>query len=499
MAMSDNTNLVWKMFKDLGYSDIATSALVGNMVQESTTPNEMIDPLAENEEENAHGILQWRNTSGKNKNTGVSWDSPRIQWLQKFADENFMDVNDLRTQVLFADWELKNKFKGAYNNLKKSKNIEDATTIVDRDYVYSLGTTRGKRIRNAIDIFNQFQGLGSNEVSFPLEPIEANASNLNSDNESSNMDNNSSNLGFGNSSSTGTKETFIEKLKNPDNLGRLARGIALATNSARIDPDPDMARNFSAIEERELMSEKRNRTAQVLAQMGHGDIAKMVAEGTLNAGEALRIVKQPNNLRAFQEAKEQGLIPENMTYSAFVQKQAGVPTMVDQVGMEAWKVYSEATGEVDTKKGQIDLLMSLASDGIFSGALAEPQLYANKLMQTFGLTSSETNNLIGNTEAFQAFSSKMILDMMGGSLGAGFSEGDRQFVVTMSPNLGMTKEGILKVGEYMDAMLKRRIYVQNKLLEFLGSEDKNYSDWQTWAYEFAENNPIFPRAIDIES
>ena len=161
MAMSENVNLAWKLFDDLGYNDVAKSALLGNAMQESYAD---LRPTAFNKNENAFGIFQWRDTSGTN-DSGVSWNSPRIQWLNKFAEINNLDPNDIKTQVLYTDWELRSKFRDTYDKLQSDnlKDISGATKLIDSSYVYSAGGTIDERIKNANQVFKNLSGVNTNQ------------------------------------------------------------------------------------------------------------------------------------------------------------------------------------------------------------------------------------------------------------------------------------------------------------------------------------------------
>ena len=134
----------------------------------------------------------------------------------------------------------------------------------------------------------------------------------------------------------------------------------------------------------------------------------------------------------------------------------------------------------------------MAENGIFSGALANSQLFANQLAQKFGLTSEYTNTLISNTEAFKAFSNRMVLDIMGGSLGVGFSDGDRIFAEGQAPNLSQTKEGVIQLADYMEAVLKRKMMVADEMQKYLtGEKEGGLNAFRKWAFKFGEDNPIF--------
>jgi len=67
--------------------------------------------------------------------------------------------------------------------------------------------------------------------------------------------------------------------------------------------------------------------------------------------------------------------------------------------------------------------------------------------------------MLSSAQTFEAFSNQLVLDLMGGSLGAGFSDADRKFVISMSPQLGNTRKANEMVMAKMRAIIERRAEV----------------------------------------
>ena len=61
---------------------------------------------------------------------------------------------------------------------------------------------------------------------------------------------------------------------------------------------------------------------------------------------------------------------------------------------------------------------------------------------------------------------------MGGSLGAGFSEGDRKFVEAQVPQLGTTKEGNLQILLINEIIQERKIALMNLANEYAAEQRK---------------------------
>ena len=151
------------------------------------------------------------------------------------------------------------------------------------------------------------------------------------------------------------------------------------------------------------------------------------------------------------------------------------------------KIQNDAASAVDML-GQTQILTSLMNDPSFrSGALAEPEMGYKKIIEALGGDAAN----VGSQEAFQAVTAQLILDKMGGSLGAGFSEGDRKFVESMAPRLSTSLAGNKLIIAMNNAVANRKIQINdfaNKYIEENGMLDQNFNAaLSRWASE----NPIF--------
>jgi hypothetical protein len=110
-----------KVLMDLGWKDYQASAMVGNFMQESYAD---LRTNVWGDQKTAFGIAQWRDNY--DKVTGAH--SPgRLTDLLTFANSLKKPIDDLDTQVRFADWELrKGSERGVGKRLTASKNIDEA-------------------------------------------------------------------------------------------------------------------------------------------------------------------------------------------------------------------------------------------------------------------------------------------------------------------------------------------------------------------------------------
>jgi hypothetical protein len=130
-----------KVLMDLGWKDYQAAAMVGNFMQESYAD---LRTNVWGDKKTAFGVAQWRDTY--DKVTGAH--SPgRLTDLLTFANSLKKPIDDLDTQVRFADWELrKGSERGTGKKLAATKNIDEALEIAigyERPAGYKPDNPRG--------------------------------------------------------------------------------------------------------------------------------------------------------------------------------------------------------------------------------------------------------------------------------------------------------------------------------------------------------------------
>jgi hypothetical protein len=110
-----------KVLMELGWKDYQAAAMVGQFMQESYSD---LRTNVWGDQKTAFGIGQWRDNY--DRKTGVH--SPgRLTNLLQFANDRKKPIDDLDTQIRFADWELrKGSEKAVGKLLAASKNIDEA-------------------------------------------------------------------------------------------------------------------------------------------------------------------------------------------------------------------------------------------------------------------------------------------------------------------------------------------------------------------------------------
>lgn len=137
----DTARMVFNFFKEHDFTDVQSAAWVGNFAQESG-----FKASAHNPDDNgspSFGIAQWK--------------LDRLKNLKKFAMQHGLDEHNLRIQLKFVIWELKN-YKMVSNVQKlldeKPDDIKHAVEVIRRRY--EVGADPLPRLRYALAALESF-------------------------------------------------------------------------------------------------------------------------------------------------------------------------------------------------------------------------------------------------------------------------------------------------------------------------------------------------------
>lgn len=169
------------------------------------------------------------------------------------------------------------------------------------------------------------------------------------------------------------------------------------------------------------------------------------------------------------------------------------------------KYYGKGVGEYDAKAfgdmrtagraaigtlSTLDRLDQLVDDQTFYSGFAGPAVKTGKqLLAALGVADADS---VQSVEEFQGLTAKAALDRMGGSLGTGFSNADRDFVMAMGANMDSTPAGNHSLIEAHRRIAQREIEIAKMAREYArkhgGRLDFNFEDeLSAWA----DANPLF--------
>lgn len=217
-----------------------------------------------------------------------------------------------------------------------------------------------------------------------------------------------------------------------------------------------------------------------------------VASGKVNAGT--------DDIKEYQFAVQQGYQGSFADW----QKSKAASTNVSVNTGDGSKKWNETLDEQNAKRyltlqdeaGAAQRAVSsfaamdqlLADPNLYSGAGGEGVLALKRAGAAMGLNPEG----ITSAESFNALSKQAALDLMGGSLGTGFSNADRDFVVGQVANLGNTPEGNRQIIGIQRKLAERKIQIAALATEYVDRVGQLDSGFDRVLRQFAEANPLFP-------
>ncbi|ODT22154.1 MAG: hypothetical protein ABS35_15475 [Kaistia sp. SCN 65-12] len=153
------------------------------------------------------------------------------------------------------------------------------------------------------------------------------------------------------------------------------------------------------------------------------------------------------------------------------------------------EIQKDAQSAQRAKNSMSIMEQSLGNVGFYSGTGADQV----KRLKQFGAALGFDPEGVQDMETFNAMSKQAALDVMGGSLGTGFSNADRDFVIDQVPNLGNTPQGNKQLIEIQRQLADRRLEIAKQARDYAtkngGRIDAGFDEYLAG---WAEQNPLFP-------
>lgn len=247
----------------------------------------------------------------------------------------------------------------------------------------------------------------------------------------------------------------------------------------------------------------RNVTMEWLKARQAEELIPLVASKQITPMQAIQMASQtankPSAVEEYEYAREQGFNGSFMDFTAAKRQQTNVNVNNKTEG-EYDKTLAKAQAErfmalqTDAQKAQgaltaFDAMEGLMSQpGFYSGAFGDQVANAKRLGASMGFDAEGIEGM----ETFNALSKQAALDVMGGSLGTGFSNADRDFVTDQVPKLGNTPEGNKRLIGVQRKLAKRKQEIAQLAREYAsqngGRLDYGFDDFLR---KWAEQNPVF--------
>lgn len=151
-------------------------------------------------------------------------------------------------------------------------------------------------------------------------------------------------------------------------------------------------------------------------------------------------------------------VPIGQPYSRFTSK---TNLSVDAKGEAAFtqelgKIDAKAVGDAQKARDSsiaalksLNTLATMPADELISGQFASGRVGATNLLTTLGLASPSDAARLATSQQYQKVAGDVILQTLGGKLGAGFSNADREFIASLVPQLETNPEARRKLIVFM--------------------------------------------------
>jgi muramidase (phage lysozyme) len=150
-------------------------------------------------------------------------------------------------------------------------------------------------------------------------------------------------------------------------------------------------------------------------------------------------------------------------------------------------ISTQAQGAPDAI-AKLDRMTALSKDpNFYSGTGAGTVQFFKQALAALG----GDPNAAAPMEEFAALSNRAVLDTMGGSLGTGFSNADRDFVVSTVPALDATPQGNLQRIDVLRRINQRKIEIGKMADDYVMQNGQLDAGFNKMLSQYAETHPLF--------
>ena len=331
-------------------------------------------------------------------------------------------------------------------------------------------------------------------------------------------------------------------LSSPTWAGGVSAAMQLASKNERDRAVTDLAKAEHGLKQRKLAQEtgalKGNAAILKKAYPNLSDEEAMAQGSNSSAvSEALKILRDPDHGRdndpAVIERKARAqaagtlsarpeetfaLVPEEERVSlglpagSYQRDSKGKISAVNPTGTTI-NMGAEKAQDATVGKGYGEYQLDLATKGRNAGSTLNTLALMEQAMKTPGFYSGvggegvkRANQFLGAlgvkdpraasaAEVFDALSNKVVLDGLGGSLGPGISNTDRDYISRTAPTLAQSEEGNRNLIGVARKLAQRQQDVSKLAREYAGKNNGRLdSGFDQVLDEYATANPLFPQA-----
>lgn len=221
--------------------------------------------------------------------------------------------------------------------------------------------------------------------------------------------------------------------------------------------------------------------------------------------------KATDDIREYQFAQQQGFDGTFQDYMTSNRK-AGATNVNVGLGSDKYRderdkqravrmgALQESEDGARRSMNALDIMDKAMKDPAFySGAMANQVQFLKRVASGLGMDAEGIDSM----ETFNAMSKSAALDAIGGSLGSGFSNADRDFVIEQVPNLGNTPQGNQRLIEVQRKLAERKIQIAELARAYEARNGQIDNGFEQELSQWAESNPLFnkeppPEGVDSE-
>jgi hypothetical protein len=135
---------------------------------------------------------------------------------------------------------------------------------------------------------------------------------------------------------------------------------------------------------------------------------------------------------------------------------------------------------------------AMRAPGFYSGVGGEGVKRANQFLGALGVKDPKAASA---AEVFDALSNKVVLDGLGGSLGPGISNTDRDYIARTAPTLAQSEQGNRDLIGIARSLAQRQQAVAKLARDYAGAHGGRLdAGFDQQLEDFAAQNPLFPQA-----
>ena len=187
--------------------------------------------------------------------------------------------------------------------------------------------------------------------------------------------------------------------------------------------------------------------------------------------------------------------------SAITIDQRGPNAFEEAAGKLAVKKIEDTTTKIESNISLINNLnrLNLLSDqGVISGSFALGRVGAANLLQTIGVLAPTDADRLARSQNYEQTSKQVALDILGGRLGAGFSNDDRKFIADLVPRLENDPKARKQLTEYFAKRAQESIDEGNRLIDY-AYENKSLKGYKPKVTVFGESSTVSPRDAALQN